>query len=81
MSNHETPTTATRNAAKIAAIRTDHIVGRGTCSMIDECFSDAELLEALKEDGVKSALDARSWARRLHKNHEAYGDDIRATAF
>lgn len=34
----------------IAAVREDKKVGRGTCTRIDECFSDEELFEEILKD-------------------------------
>lgn len=32
---------------RIEAIRSDESIGRGTCSSLDECYSDQELLDEL----------------------------------
>ncbi|MCH2669372.1 MAG: hypothetical protein MK009_05915 [Gammaproteobacteria bacterium] len=48
---------------RIEAIREDPCVGRGTCSSIDECWSDDELSWKLNEDGVVSETAAIQWAR------------------
>ena len=37
---------------RVAAIRADEKVGRGSCSAIDEAFTDAELTAWLDEAGV-----------------------------
>jgi hypothetical protein len=50
-------------AALVEAVRTDPNVGRGTCTNIDECFSDDELFEDLlkdcktPEEAVKAAYE------------------------
>jgi len=49
----------------IKAIRNDALVGRGTCSIIDECYGDSELHEYLTEDNVNTPRAAVEWARRL----------------
>lgn len=49
--------------ARVEAIRKDPCVGRGTCTTLDECFSDDELSWKLNEDGVISASAAIQWAR------------------
>lgn len=36
----------------IIAIRKDPTVGRGSCSPIDECWEDEELITELKETGI-----------------------------
>ena len=48
----------------IKAIRNDALVGRGTCSTIDECYSDSDLHEYLAEDNVSTPRKAVEWARR-----------------
>ena len=67
--------------AMIKAVRNDNLVGRGSCSWIDEACSDEELAERLDGAGITSVRAAVAWARRQHKMYEAYADDIRATAW
>lgn len=50
---------------RVEAIRADPAVGRGSCSHADECYSDAELIEALTEAGVKTPYAAVAWAREM----------------
>lgn len=50
----------------VEAVRSDKIVGRNTCSCIDECLTDAELAEELTEAGAKSVEEAIAYARRSH---------------
>ena len=38
---------------RVAAIRADKIVGRNTCSVIDECYTDAELAAHLDGRGIR----------------------------
>lgn len=47
----------------IAAIRNDKVVGRGSCSSIDECWSDEELEEQLAFGGITMEKAAVKWAR------------------
>ena len=47
---------------RVAAIRSDAKVGRGSCSSIDECMTDSELVEALDEAEAMSVADAVKWA-------------------
>ena len=42
----------------VAAVRDDSIVGRGTCSSIDECYSDVEVAETLRLRGARDAAGA-----------------------
>jgi hypothetical protein len=62
---------------RVAAIRADRKVGRGTCSWIDECLSDAELAAELDKAGKRSPDAAVKWARAAHKVWEDIAEDIR----
>ena len=46
---------------RVKAIREDSKVGKGSCSRIDECFSDNELIEALDGDNIKTPRAALGW--------------------
>ena len=48
---------------RVKAIREDKMVGRGTCTYIDEAFEDSELLEWLDEAEVPGMQEAVEWAR------------------
>lgn len=67
--------------AGIAAIRKDKIVGSGTCSVIDEAFTDDELREGMAEDGVVTAKQALAWARRIHRCWAAREREVRSEIF
>lgn len=54
----------------VAAVRKDAKVGRGSCTVIDETFTDDELLAALTEDRVRTPGGAVRWARRYAKFYE-----------
>ena len=65
----------------IEVIRGDHVVGRGTCSAIDECYSDKELLASVQEAGITNAMNALRWARQMHRWDVMRYQEIRSTAF
>jgi len=73
----------------ISAIRNDKLVGKGTCSSIDECYGDAELLEIITKEGITSAEGAVKWAResellwREEGTNQRWGedDDIQLTSY
>lgn len=65
----------------IRRVREDHIVGRGSCSVIDECWTDAELAEALARDGVRGWQAVRFWVRRVHRAYQEREREVRAEAF
>lgn len=54
------------SAKRLSVIREDKIVGRGTDSVIDR-MSDADLLEALNRQHMRSYSDALRWARAAHR--------------
>ena len=47
---------------RVIAIRECPVVGIGSCSSIDECFSNKELIDMLNEENIKSKKDAKKWA-------------------
>jgi len=67
--------------AWINAVRIDEKVGRGSCSVIDECYTDAELEDALKRDGIKGKIESVRWARRVEKNYREREREVQAEAF
>ena len=65
----------------IAAVRADVKVGRGSCSVIDECYSDRELAEALTEAGIDTVKAAVDWARDVERLFREREQEIRAEIF
>ena len=47
---------------RIKAIRKDDLVGSGTCSTIDECCTDGELVASLDDANIKTVKRALVWA-------------------
>lgn len=68
-------------ARAVAAVRADEIVGRGTCSVIDECYEDAELVALFERHEATTVRAAVAAARRAHKVWHAHADEIAATAW
>jgi hypothetical protein len=50
---------------RIAAIRANEMVGHGSCTSIDECYSDDELIVELDADGITAPSEAVKWAIEL----------------
>jgi hypothetical protein len=44
--------------AMLEAIRNDPKIGRGSCSMVDECMEDEEILEELRRAGATTPEEA-----------------------
>lgn len=51
----------------VEELRRDSRVGRGSCSVIDECYTDDELLEAVGE--TRSVVQAKKILRRIDRTH------------
>ena len=47
---------------RVKAIREHELIGRGSCSTIDECYSDADLVELFDTYNVKTPQEAIAWA-------------------
>ena len=47
---------------RVLAIRDCPVVGRGSCSSIDECYDDSDLIKMLNEDNIESKKAAKNWA-------------------
>lgn len=62
-------TSAQQIDPRVVAIRQDPRVGRGTCTSIDECYSDSELASHLDSAGVTTGPAAVNWA---HEEHGLY---------
>lgn len=50
---------------RVQAIRKHPKVGEGSCTVIDECYTDAELIEELDEDGITTPEGAVEWALEI----------------
>ena len=56
-------------------------MGRGSCSTIDECWSDKELLKEFEEEKIKTPQKALDWAmhyeglQREKALNQRWGDD------
>ena len=48
---------------RVKAIREDALVGSGSCTSIDECFTDKEVVDMLDEDSILTPRNAVVWAR------------------
>lgn len=60
---------------RVKAIRNDAMVGRGSCTSIDEGFYDSELVEALEFAGISTPAAAVSWARKTAERQEVLDSD------
>lgn len=62
---------------RVLAIRADKLVGRGTCSAVDECMSDSELTAMLDECGITTVKNAVKFARDHEQIHLEQGLNAR----
>lgn len=66
---------------RIAAIRFDPVVGRGTCTDIDEAYTDEEILALLDVLGATTPEEAVRAARSTQRVRDEVYRDIRGTVF
>lgn len=62
---------------RVKAIRADEKIGRGTCSSIDECFTDTELVAELDREGITSPDKAVAHYREIEGIRNEVEDDVR----
>ena len=48
--------------AMVKAIRENSLIGATTCSCVNECYSDEEILTELRECKITTSLGAVEWA-------------------
>lgn len=54
---------------RVVAVREDKLVGKGTCSAIDECWTDDNLVEQFDEDGIVTPKQAVEWCFEYEDLH------------
>lgn len=67
--------------AAVQAVRGDKVVGRGTCSTVDEAMTDQELREVLvgmydKADGKIAVSTALARIKKTERVRRSYEEDI-----
>ena len=66
---------------RLAALRANPLVGYGSLSVVDECWTDAEILTHWEEwqhsDPVKTPADAIEWAIDTETMHQEQGLNAR----
>jgi len=67
--------------AMIDAVRADTKVGVGTCSVIDECYSDQELWEAIENAQCNTVRAAVKWACGVERLFREREREVRAEIF
>ncbi len=60
---------------RIIAIRGNPRVGHGSCSVIDECYDDQELIEILDEKEIRNPIDAIRLALKINAAYWERGLD------
>lgn len=63
---------------RVEAIRNDARIGRGTCSPIDECYSDAELIGELDAEMISRPTEALEYFTFTHDIQTDRADDMEA---
>lgn len=64
-------------AEMIAAIRADKVVGVHTASVVDECYTEQELEQALRSYQIWNPRAAVQWARNVERAHLEQALDCR----
>lgn len=62
---------------RVKAIRADKKIGEGSCSTVDECYTDKELIAELDEAGITSPEAAVKHFREFEQIRNDYEDDVR----
>ena len=65
---------------RVVAVRADAKVGRGTCSTVDECMTDDELVAWLDEFGANTVKRAVREMRGFEAVRQDYASEIVAEA-
>jgi hypothetical protein len=63
--------------ARVEAIRNDPSIGEGSCSSVDECMTDAELIDELNREGITDPKDAVTHFRASEGLRNEIEDDVR----
>jgi len=63
--------------SRVQAIRMDPVIGFGTCSVVDECYDDGDLIERLDEAAAVSDEEAVRHFRWIHEIYEDVAYEIR----
>lgn len=67
---------------RVVAIRADSMVGRGSCSVVDECWTDEEIQVELDDDGIKRSFNkavatkAITRMRAIHRLWAIHAEEI-----
>ena len=69
------------NDPRVVAVRTDDKIGRGTCSIVDECLTDKELCMEFDKHGLFDPAKALADRLEIERVLRSFGDEIRAESF
>ena len=62
---------------RVTAIRDHSKVGRGTCTSVDECWDDKDIIEFLDDNGIQTEEGAIEWALEQEGLHLEQGLNCR----
>ena len=60
---------AQANEFRVEAIRNNDLVGRNTCSVVDECYSDEDVIAELNDYQITTEVGAIKWAIEMETAH------------
>ena len=55
----------------VAAVRADTLLGKNTCSVVDECYTDDELVDLFAEHNINTFQGAKGMARDIEIRRES----------
>lgn len=61
-------------------VRASVTVGKGSQSIIDECYTDAELAQLFRDEGITKRRHALKYVRQIHLAHVAQAREHKAEA-
>ena len=62
---------------RVTVIRSHPKVGRGTCTSVDECWDDKDIIEFLDDNGIQTEEGAIEWALEQEGLHLEQGLNCR----
>ena len=62
----------------VKAVRSARMIGEGSCSVIDECYTDQELKESIRKKGITEIAETMQHFQEIHKGYHAHQEELEA---
>jgi hypothetical protein len=62
----------------VKAIRNANVIGEGSCSVVDECYTDGELIESMKSRNITTIKEAMEHFQAVHKGYHGREAELEA---